>query len=139
MIKSMFESVPHKLPKYNFDKPIKLLEFKEPKFELIFYSSILTILVIIILSLLCIHDGQFKIDFVLWRVLIAMPLIIITIFIKQLLDELKKYPKELIKKNIWTIEELMQLTKKDKKETENIISHVLEACFKVDDENLKEL
>jgi hypothetical protein len=49
----------------------------------------------------------------------------------QLLRELRVYPPKLLKQNIWTIDELMALTKKDRKETEQIITRVLEACFTV--------
>ena len=79
--------------KYDYDKPIKIIQTKRNGFDIMFYSSILTFLVIGILYLICIHDGEFKIEFRLWEVLICMPLIILAYFIKQLLDELKKYPK----------------------------------------------
>ena len=41
-----------------------------------------------------------------------------------------------MKKHTWTIKELMELTGKDQKETENIISHVLESCFIVDEKKI---
>ena len=37
-----------------------------------------------------------------------------------------------MKQNVWTIDELMALTGKDRQETERIITRVLEACFVVD-------
>lgn len=121
--------------KYNYDKPIKLLQYKSPRFDIIFYSSILSLLVIVVAYLILIHDGKFEVRFDLWRVLICIPLIIISYIFKQLLDELRVYPKKLMEKHIWTIDELMKLTNKDRKETENIMNHVLESCFIVDNKN----
>ena len=121
--------------KYNYDKPIKLLQYKSPRFDIIFYSSILSLLVIVIAYLILIHDGKFEVRFDLWRVLICIPLIILSYIFKQLLDELRVYPKKLMEKHIWTIDELMKLTNKDRKETENIMNHVLESCFIIDNKN----
>ena len=121
--------------KYNYDKPIKLLQYKSPRFDIIFYSSILSLLVIAIAYLILIHDGKFEVRFDLWRVLICIPLIILSYIFKQLLEELRVYPKKLMEKHIWTIDELMKLTNKDRKETENIMNHVLESCFIVDNKN----
>lgn len=121
--------------KYNYDKPIKLLQYKSPRFDIIFYSAILSLLIISIAYLLFIHDGKFEVRFDLWRVLLSMVLIILAYIFKQLLDELRIYPKQLMKKHIWTIDELMKLTNKDRKETENIMNHVLESCFIVDKKN----
>ena len=122
--------------RYDFSKPIKILHYKRNSFDIAFYSSILSALMIAVFFLLFIHDGKFKIDFVLWRVLIAIPLTIIAYFFKQLLDELRIYPQKLMKKHIWKIEELMEMTKKDRKETENIMSHVFESCFEIDKDNI---
>ena len=121
--------------KYNYDKPIKLLQYKSPRFDIIFYSSILSLLVIVVAYLILIHDGKFEVRFDLWRVLICIPLIILSYIFKQLLDELRVYPKKLMEKHIWTIDELMKLTNKNRKETENIMNHVLESCFIVDNKN----
>ncbi|MBO7675971.1 MAG: hypothetical protein J6S49_00420, partial [Erysipelotrichaceae bacterium] len=103
---------------------------------IIFYSAIFSALVVIIIALNCIHDGKFELNFVLWRVIVSFPLVIIAYIFRQLLTELRKYPKLLMKKHTWTIKELMELTDKDQKETENIISHVLESCFIVDEKNI---
>lgn len=128
-----------KIEKYDYSKPIKLLQYKRPWFDIMFYSFILSVLMIIILALIFYHDGQFKIDFVLWRVIVCIPLIILTYWIRQLLNELRIYPTKLMKKHIWNINELMEMTGKDRKETENIMNHVLESCFVVDNKNkLKE-
>lgn len=126
-----------KIQKYDFDKPIKIIQQKRNGFDIMFYSGILSVLVVVIVALICVHNGEFKIEFVLWRVLVCIPLLVLTHFIKQLLDELRIYPKKLREKHIWTIEELMQLTKKDRNETENIMNHVLESAFYVDDKCIK--
>ena len=127
-----------KLVKYNFDIPIKLLEYHRPGFDIMFYSALLGILVVVILALICVHDGKFVIKFSLVRVIICLPLLILAYIFKQLLDELRIYPRKLLQKNIWTIDELMALTKKNREETENIMTHVFEACFIVDIKNIKE-
>ena len=114
--------------RYDFSKPIKIIRYKSPRFDIIFYSFILSALMTGLFFLLFIHDGKFAIEFTLPRVLIGIPLIMIAYIFKQLLME----------KHIWKIEELMQMTGKDRKETENIISHVLEAAFIVDDKNIIE-
>ena len=122
--------------KYDYNKPIKLLQYKRPWFDIMFYSFILSALMIIILGLLFYHDGQLKINFVLWRVIVCIPLVILTYWLRQLLDELRVYPSKLMKKHIWNINELMEMTGKDRKETENIMNHVLESCFIVDNKNI---
>ena len=127
-----------RLPKYDFDKPVKLLQFKTPKFDIIFYSAALSGLMLAIMYLIFIHEGKFKIDFVLWRVLVSIPLIILAYWLKELLDELRVYPAKLMKKHIWTIKELMEMTGKDRNETERIMSHVFESCFEVDQKNISE-
>ena len=126
-----------KLPEYDFSKPIKLLQYKAPRFDIIFYSFILSALMAAILFLIFLHDGKIKIDFVLWRVLIAIPLVMLSYWIKELLDELRIYPAKLMKKHIWTLKELMEMTGKDEKETKRIMSHVFESCFEVDRMNVK--
>ena len=125
-----------KLPKYDFSKPVKLLQYKAPRFDIIFYSAILSMLMAAVMYLIFIHDGKFRIDFVLWRVLVSIPLIMIAYWIRELLNELRVYPEKLMKKHIWTIRELMELTGKDEKETERIMSHVFESCFIVDQKNI---
>ena len=128
----------NRVPKYDFDRPVKLIQYKSPRFDILFYSSLLSFLMLAVMYLIFIHDGKFKIDFVLWRVLVCIPLIILAYWIKELLDELRIYPQKLMKKHVWTIKELMELTGKDRKETERIMSHVLESCFQIDKKNIKE-
>lgn len=125
------------LVEYDFSKPIKLLEYHRPGFDIMFYSAILGICVVLIVALIAVHNGKFELIFTLPRVLICLPLIIIAYIFKQLLNELRIYPKKLLQKNVWTIQELMELTKKDQKETEHIMTHVLESCFIVDINNIK--
>ena len=124
------------LPKYDFSKPVKLLQYKSPKFDIIFYSALLSMLMAIVFYLVFIHDGKFRIDFVLWRVLVSIPLLMLSYWLKELLDELRIYPAKLMKKHIWTLKELMEMTGKDRKETERIMTHVLESCFIVDQKNV---
>ena len=127
-----------RLPKYDFDKPVKLLQYKSPKFDIIFYSAAFSCLAFAIMYLVFIHDGKFKIDFVLWRVLVSIPLVILAYWVRELLEELRIYPAKLMKKHSWTIRELMEMTGKDRRETERIMSHVFESCFVVDQKNISE-
>ncbi|MCR5096108.1 MAG: hypothetical protein K6A70_05180 [Erysipelotrichaceae bacterium] len=125
------------LEKYDYSKPIKLLQFKSPRFDIIFYSAILSVLMCAIIYLVFIHDGKFKIDFVLWRVLVCIPLIMLSYWLRELLEELRIYPRQLMKKHIWTMKELMEMTGKDEEATEKIMNHVLESCFVVDKSCIK--
>lgn len=126
------------LVKYDYSKPIKLLQFKSPRFDILFYSALLSAMMLAVIWLIFIHDGKFKIDFVLWRVLVCIPLIMLSYWLKEMLDELRVYPAKLMKKHIWSMKELMELTGKDEKETQKIMDRVLEACFIVDPKNVKE-
>ena len=85
---------------------------------------------ILILSL---REGKFHFEFTFWRTLICLPIAMVAIVLFQLLRELRKYPPKLSKQSVWTMEELMALTGKDRKETERIITRILEACFTVDE------
>ena len=103
-----------KLPRYDFTKPIRIIQYKSPRFDLIFYSALFTALVTAIIALICIHDGTFEIRFVTWRVLLCIPLILLAVWMRELLNELRIYPKQLMKKHTWKIEELMEMTGKDR-------------------------
>ena len=103
------------LPKYDYSRPIKLLQYKAPRFDIIFYSALLSAMMLAVIWLIFIHDGKFKIDFVLWRVLICIPLVMLCYWVKELLE----------------------LTGKDEKDTKRIMDHVFESCFIVDQKNLK--
>ncbi len=127
-----------KLMKYDFSKPIKIIQYKSPRFDIIFYSVILSLLMMAIMYLIFIHNGKFEINFVLWRVLVCIPLIMLAYLFKDLLDQLRIYPQKLMKKHIWKIDELMAMTGKDRKETETIMTHVFECCFEIDKGNIIE-
>ena len=120
------------LPQYDFSKPIKLLTFKSPRFDILFYSFLLSALMVSVFYLLCFRDGKFGLDFRLWKVLASMVLIILCYWVKELLDEIRIYPEKLMKKHIWTLKELMEMTGKDEKETKRIMTRVFESCFVVD-------
>jgi len=122
---------------YDFEKPITLVQFKSPGIDIMLYSFVLGLLALALFFLLFIHDGKFAFEFTLLRTLVSIPLIIISIFIKDLLNELRIYPKLLLKKKTWTLKEFMALTKKDENETKRIITRVLEASFIVDIKNIK--
>ena len=112
------------------------MQYRSPRFDIIFYSATLSALMLAVIYLVFIHDGKFKIDFVLWRVLVSIPLLILSYWLRELLNELRIYPAKLMKKHIWTLKEMMELTGKDRKETERIMTHVLESCFEVDQKNI---
>ena len=59
-------------------------------------------------------------------------------WIRELLNELRVYPPKLLKKHIWSIKDLMELTGKDRKQTERIMTHVFESCFEIDQKNISE-
>ena len=126
-----------KFIKLDYDKPIKLLGYKKPWFDIIFYSAGLSLCALILFYLLFIHNGKFEISFPLWRVLVCIPLIMILLLFKQLLEELRVYPQQLMRKNIWKIDELMKMTNKNREETEKIMNRVIEACFVVDKKSIK--
>ena len=123
--------------RYDYSKPIKIISYKKNRFDTIFYSFLLSLMMAAVFFLIFIHDGKFKIDFVLWRVLVAMPLVILSYWLKSLLDEIRTYTPKLMKKHIWKINELMEMTGKDRKDTEMIMNHVLDASFIVDQKNIE--
>lgn len=123
--------------RYDYSKPIKIISYKKNRFDTIFYSFLLTLMMAAIFYLIFIHDGKFKIDFVLWRVLVSMPLIMLSYWLKGMLDEIRTYTPKLMRKHIWNINELMEMTGKDRKETEAIMNHVLDASFIVDQKNIE--
>lgn len=126
-----------KFTKFDYDKPIKILSYKRPWFDIFFYSAILSILMLAIIYLLFIQGGKFVINFELWRVLVSIPLIMLCYLFKQLLDELRIYPRLLMRKNIWKINELMEMTKKDREETERIMNRILDVACNVDPKCIK--
>ena len=123
--------------RYDYSKPIKIISYKKNRFDTIFYSFLLTLMMVTIFYLIFIHDGKFKIDFVLWRVCVSIPLVMLIYWIRELLEELRIYPQKLMTKHIWSMKELMELTGKDEEKTEKIMNHVLESCFVVDKSCIK--
>lgn len=127
----------NKLVEYDFEKPIHLLEQKRNGFDIMFYSGLLSVLCVILVALICVHDGKFEVKFVLWRVIVCIPVFILTTFVKQMLNEIRIYPKFLKEKHIWTLSELMKITGKDAKSTKEIMTRVLESCYNVDPKCIK--
>lgn len=125
------------IARYDFEKPIVITRYKSGGLDIMFYALLLSLCVAGIFILICWHDGQFKVDFVLWRVLLSFPLLLLTLLLKSLLNEIKTYTPKLLAKSTWTIEELMEMTGKDRKETERIITGVLETGFVVEASCLK--
>ena len=66
-----------------------------------------------------------------------MPLVMLSYWLKGLLDEIRTYTPKLMRKHIWNINELMEMTGKNREETENIMNHVLDASFIVDQKNIE--
>lgn len=120
------------LPVYDFDKPIRITRFRPGGLDILFYSALLGIITAAMMFILFWREGRFVFTFTLGRTLISFPLAMIAIILIQMLREIRTYTKALLKKSTWTIEELMELTGKDRKETERIISRVLEVSFTVE-------
>lgn len=117
---------------YNFDKPVRIVGMKSGGMDIMFYAGVFAIIIAAIFFILCLKEGQFGIYLDLWRVLVSIPLIVLSLVPLQLLKELRDYPPKLAKKATWTREELMKLTGKGQKETERLITRVLESAFIVD-------
>ncbi len=122
------------LVRYDFDHPIRLVAFRTGGLDTLFYAVMLSICLSAMLLILSVRDGKIHFEFTLGRTLIAFPFSVFAVIFYQLLRELRKYPPLLIKQNEWTIEELCELTGKNRRETEQIITRVLEACFTVSEE-----
>ncbi len=120
------------LPVYDFDKPIRITRFRLGSLDILFYSVLLGIVTVIMMFILFWREGRFVFSFTLGRTIISFPLAMIAVILIQMLREIRTYTKQLLKKSTWTIEELMEMTGKDRKETERIISRVLEVSFVVE-------
>lgn len=120
------------LPVYDFDKPIRITRFRLGSLDILFYSVLLGIVTVIMMFILFWREGRFVFSFTLGRTIISFPLAMIAVILIQILREIRTYTKQLLKKSTWTIEELMEMTGKDRKETERIISRVLEVSFVVE-------
>ena len=117
---------------YDFSLPIRIVRPKANGLDIMFYTALASVLLAVILVILCFKGGVFGVYFDLWRVLVSIPLILLTLVPLQLLRELRVYPPKLARQPQWTLEELMRLTGKDEKETRRIITRVLESAFVVD-------
>ena len=117
---------------YDFDRPIRIRSVKSNGLDIIIYMILFSALVAAVLLIMCMKDQKFGVYFDLWRVLVSIPLIIIAYFVLQPLKELRTYVPLIAKKATWTIEDMMKLTKKDRRETEHIMTRVLESAFIVD-------
>ena len=126
-----------KLVQYDFDKPIVIVEYRPHGMDTMFYSAILGLSLAAIIFLLFFHDGRFAFELRTWEVLVSIPLILVALLANSLLKEQRKYTAKLAQKSMWTIEELMALTGRNRKETEQIITRVLESSFKVDMDCIK--
>ena len=123
---------------FDFDHPIHIQRMKAHGLDIIFYTFLFSVLAAAILWILCMKDGKFGIYFDLWRVGVSIPLIILAYFVLQPLKELRLYVPRVAKKATWTVEEFMKLTGKDRRETEQIMTRVLESGFIVDPTCLKQ-
>ena len=117
---------------YDFDKPIRIVGMKSGGLDIMFYAGVFAVIVGAVFFVLCLKDGQFGFYFDLWRVLVSIPLIVLAPVPLQLLRERRDLPPALAKKAVWSREELMRLTGKDARQTERIITRVLESAFLVD-------
>ena len=120
------------LPVYDFDHQIRITRYRPAGIDIVFYTVALGTVGIAMILLLFLHDGKLVYEFTLGRTLLSFPLAMLAVILFGLLRELRTYTSKLLKKSVWTIEELMEMTGKDRKETEQIVSHVLESCFTVD-------
>ncbi len=120
------------LPVYDFDHPIRITRYRPAGIDIVFYTVALGTVGIAMILLLFLRDGKLVYEFTLGRTLLSFPLAMLAVILFGLLRELRTYTSKLLKKSVWTIEELMEMTGKDRKETEQIVSHVLESCFTVD-------
>ena len=117
---------------YDFSLPIRIVRPKANGLDIMFYTALASVLLAVILVILCFKGGVFGVYFDLWRVLVSIPLILLTLVPLQLLRELRVYPPKLARQPQWTLEELMRLTGKDEKEPRRVITRVLESAFVVD-------
>lgn len=122
----------HKPAEYDFSSPIRIVRPKANGLDIMFYTALASVLLAVLLVILCFKGGVFGVYFDLWRVLVSIPLILLTLLPLQLLRELRVYPPKLARQPQWTLEELMRLTGKDEKETRRVITRVLESAFVVD-------
>lgn len=120
------------LTEYDFSRPVRIVRPKANGLDVMFYTALSSLLIAALFFILCVKDGKLGFYFDLWRVLVSIPLILITLVPLQLLRELRTYIPKLAKQDAWTLEELQRLTGKDERETRRVITRVLESGFIVD-------
>ena len=126
MKKMQIEPLPRNAA-YRFDQPIRIVRYRPAGLDIMFYSALLGLSITAVFFLLCFHDGKIQFYFTFFRTLLSFPFVLLALLMQSLLKELRFYTKALLKKSTWTLEELMELTQKDRQETERIITRVLEA------------
>lgn len=125
---------PHiKLIAYDFTRPIRILAYRPPGLDIMFYAILLTVCFGIAFVLMFFQEGRISFNLPFWGTLMAIPLLLIGALMASLLKELLHYPRQLMKKPRWTLAEMMKLTGKSEKETIRIMTRVLESCFQVDE------
>lgn len=117
----------------DFDKPVRIAAYKPHGLDIMFYALGLSVGLGLLFVLNFMHGGKIMLYFVLWRVLLSIPILLITLLFYSLLKELSVYTPKLLKKPVWTLRELMALTKKDEQETRRIMTRVLETAFILDE------
>ncbi len=120
------------LPVYDFDHPIRILRYRGGGKDIFFYSVLLSLITLATLLILFWRDGKLVYAFTLGRSLLAFPLVMLILILGGMLREIRTYTTKLAAKSEWTIEELMEMTGRDREQTEHIISRVLEVGFTVD-------
>lgn len=121
-----------RLVEYDFSRPIRITAMRSGGLDTLFYSFLLSLCLTAMILLLSLRGGKMHFEFTFWRTLLCLPFSVVAVILYQMLNEIRRYPPKLVKQNVWTIDELMALTGKDRQETERIITRVLEACFVVD-------
>lgn len=122
---------------YRFDAPIRIVRYRPSGMDIMFYAALFGVFVTAVIFLLFFYQGKFQPHLTIARVLVSIPLILVALLLQSLLRELRVYTKKLLKKSVWTIEELMALTGKNREQTERIITRVLESSFTVDEKCLQ--
>ena len=120
------------LPVYDFEHPIRILQYRGGGKDIFFYSVLLSLLTLAALLILFWREGKLVYVFTLGRTLLAFPLVMLIVIVAGMLREIRTYTSKLAARSEWTIEELMAMTGKDREQTEHIISRVLEVGFTVD-------
>ena len=113
MKKMQIEPLPRNAA-YRFDQPIRIVRYRPAGLDIMFYSALLGLSITAVFFLLCFHDGKIQFYFTFFRTLLSFPFVLLALLMQSLLKELRFYTKALLKKSTWTLEELMELTQKDR-------------------------